>query len=106
MGDFLAQPSQLRPFGKVGFGNVQANEKVLRPSAAREARQRGDGDAAEDLRAFGSRLRLNIIQKTKKFAAKGEAMKKSYVRPQLVKHGNVESLTQLIGYGPSCPINL
>jgi len=31
-------------------------------------------------------------------------MKKSYVRPQLVKHGNVEALTQGIGkYGPSVP---
>jgi hypothetical protein len=34
-------------------------------------------------------------------------MKKSYVRPQLVKHGNVETLTQLIkidGGGASCPM--
>jgi hypothetical protein len=32
-------------------------------------------------------------------------MKKSYARPQLVKHGNVETLTQLVvgNYGgPSC----
>jgi hypothetical protein len=32
-------------------------------------------------------------------------MKKSYVRPQLVKHGNVETLTQGLGNygGPSAP---
>ena len=31
-------------------------------------------------------------------------IKKSYVRPQLVKHGNVESLTQTISKGgPSYP---
>ena len=31
-------------------------------------------------------------------------MKKSYVRPQLVKHGNVETVTQSIAYqGPSVP---
>jgi hypothetical protein len=31
-------------------------------------------------------------------------MKKSYVRPQLVKHGNVETLTQTaMRYGPSVP---
>ena len=26
-------------------------------------------------------------------------MKKSYVRPQLIKHGNVETLTQGVVYG-------
>ena len=31
-------------------------------------------------------------------------MKKAYARPQLVKHGNVESLTQVVQNGPSKPI--
>jgi hypothetical protein len=30
--------------------------------------------------------------------------KKPYARPELSKHGNVESLTQLIPGGPSCPV--
>jgi hypothetical protein len=32
--------------------------------------------------------------------------KKPYNRPELNKHGNVESLTQTIIGGPSCPIDL
>ena len=31
-------------------------------------------------------------------------IKKSYVRPQLVKHGNVETLTQTPSVGPSNPL--
>ena len=31
--------------------------------------------------------------------------RKEYVRPEVVKHGNVESLTQGADYSPSCPIH-
>jgi hypothetical protein len=32
--------------------------------------------------------------------------KKPYVKPDVTRHGNVESLTQTPAAGPSCPINL
>jgi hypothetical protein len=40
----------------------------------------------------------------KQLANKEKVMKKAYVRPQLVKHGNVETMTQTaLQYGPSVP---
>jgi hypothetical protein len=47
---------------------------------------------------------MNKQTETKQEQKASQPAKKPYARPELSKHGNVESLTQLIPGGPSCPV--